>query len=235
MEEHTLRAIIFDMDGVLAATLEYHYHSWCKALEPHEIPFTRQDNEKIRSLTRKQSLATILVGRQLPAEIQDAILKSKNDYYLEYIRHITQEDVLPGVWSLLDEIRTGGVLCAVASSSSNARPVLRQLGLIDRIHIVVDANDISRSKPAPDIYLRAALELGVAPGECLALDDSPAGIYAAARAGMCPVAVGSSACIQAAQTCLADLVGVYLSTLRQIYVAWIGRTHPSTAFTAYWD
>jgi len=230
MEEQTLRAIIFDLDGVLTGTIEYHYLSWCKALQPHNITFSRQDNEKIRSLTRKQSLMAILGDLQLPAKTQEEILTRKNDYYLEYISHFSQADILPGVIPLLEEIQAAGILSAVASSSSNSRPVLKRLGLWDRFQVVVDANDISRSTPAPDVYLRAALELGVAPKSCLAVDDSPAGIYAAARAGMCPLAIGSTACIQAAQSCLPDLDDVHLSTLQQIHLAWSLRLHSRAAF-----
>lgn len=235
MEQQSLRAIIFDLDGVLTATVEYHFHAWSKALEPYKIPFNWHDNEKIRSLTRKQSLVTILNGQEISEEAQEEILSRKNGYYLEFIENISQNDILPGVWQLLKEIRSQNLPCAVASSSSNSRRVLQHLGLMDYFRVVVDANDISRSKPAPDVYLKAALDLAVSPGECLALDDSPAGIYSAARAGMCPVAIGSAACIPAAQVCLPDLSDVRLLSLQQIHSAWMARAYPPSTFTASGD
>jgi beta-phosphoglucomutase-like phosphatase (HAD superfamily) len=100
---------------------------------------------------------------------------------------------------------------------------------------VIDANDVLQSKPEPDVYLEAAKRLGVSPHECIAVDDSAAGIYSAARAGMCPIAVGSSACIHSAQTCFSDLENVGVQTLQQIHSAWSRRMHPVDSSADFWD
>lgn len=212
-----LRAVIFDMDGVLTATVEPHYRSWKEVLDLYRIPFTRQDNEKLLGLTRRRSLEVILGERKLPeAQIQE-ILQRKNEVYLQYVQRMGPGDLLPGVARLLAELREQRIRVGVASASRNTLPVLQNLGIVASIDALADGNTVARSKPAPDVFLQAAAALGVDPGDCIAIEDSSAGVQAARSAGMCVVGLGSPGRVSHAHAIFPDLANVRVDDLVEVY------------------
>lgn len=216
------QAVIFDLDGVITATIEYHYQAWIKALRPLGISMTRAENDRLRSLTRSQSLDQILSGKPpVTDDERQAILKRKNDYYLESVSSMTCADLLPGVETLITNLRQAGLKTGVASASSNTRLVLQRLGISQSIDVVVDANDVPVSKPAPDVYIRTANLLIAPPPTCLALDDSPAGIQAAAQAGMCAVGIGPVATCKESFLCFVDLRNVTVQDLKVVHQNWV--------------
>jgi beta-phosphoglucomutase len=216
-----LKAVIFDMDGVLCATDDYHFHSWEEAISEYGIPFTRQDNHKLRGLTRRRSLETLLNGRRLSEKQFNEILKQKNQVFLEMVKEMGEKDLLPGVKRLLDELLENKLSIGVASASRNTGPVLKQLGIDAYMDAVCDGNTIRRSKPAPDVFLETAGALNILPSECLVLEDSQAGVQAARAAGICVVGLGPEARLQDAAAVFPSLEGVSLDLLKKIHSAWI--------------
>jgi beta-phosphoglucomutase len=216
-----LRAIIFDMDGVLTDTIEYHYLSWKRLAQEYGLPFTRKENDKLLGLTRRRSLEVLLKGRSLPDDQIQQMLKLKNIYYMEYVKTMTPADLLPGVSELLEEAQRGGLKIGVASASRNTHPVLTRLGIAGYVQAVVDGNSIRRSKPNPEVFLKTAQALEQEPHQCLVLEDSRAGVEAAHAAGMCAVGLGPVERLGKAEAVFPGLEGVRLADLEQIHRRWL--------------
>ncbi len=185
-----LRGIIFDLDGVLTDTAELHFRAWQRLADEEGIAFDRAANERLRGVSRADSLRLLLGGREVPAGAFDALLERKNGYYLAQLTDLGPGDVLPGAERLVDDALRRGLSIAVGSASRNARTVLARLGLTERFHAIVDGNDVERAKPAPDVFLLAAQRLGLAASSCVVLEDAAAGIDAARAAGMRTVGIG---------------------------------------------
>ena len=188
-----IRGIVFDLDGVLVKTDELHYCSWRELTDREGIRFDRSLNERLRGLGRMESLSIILegCGRTYTQNQKQQLAKAKNDAYLRLLNDLTPADTLPGVMELLGELRRRKLKTAVASSSRNAADVLERIGLAGTFDAVVDGNDVPKTKPHPDVYQRAAEQLGLPPAECLAIEDAPAGVESAKRAGMSVLGVGT--------------------------------------------
>jgi kojibiose phosphorylase len=206
--------VIFDLDGVLTDTAEYHFQAWKQLADEEGIPFTREANEKLRGVSRRESLMMLLEGRTITDAQAEAWMERKNRNYRDMIKHVSPDDLLPGVRPLLGEICGAGLKIAVASASRNAPDVIAGLGIGDLLDAVVDGSRVSRAKPAPDLFLEAARELGVPPGRCLVMEDAAAGVEAARAAGMITVGLGPAERFKAApDLLLPDLDGVHLDTL----------------------
>ncbi|RPI84775.1 MAG: beta-phosphoglucomutase [Chloroflexi bacterium] len=217
------KAVIFDLDGVLTDTVEYHYISWKEAVEPYGIPFVREDNESLLGLTRRQSLEVILGDRKLDEKTKLRILAVINENFLKSVRNMSPQDVLPGVDRLLGELRLARTKIAVASASRNAKIVLEQLGLASSIDVIVDSSMVRKSKPAPDVFLNAAGALNENPKTCLVVEDSRAGVDAALRAGMCVVGIGLESRLKEAHSVFPSLISVHREQLVEAYEHWINR------------
>ncbi len=208
-----VRGFIFDLDGVLTDTAEYHFLAWKRLAEEEGIPFTREDNEQLRGVSRRESLRRLLKGREIPEEVAQAWMERKNRYYQEHIRQITPADVLPGVLPLLREIRESGRKIAVASASKNAALVVERLGLRPWIDVLCDGYAVERPKPAPDLFLYAAEQLNLPPATCVVVEDAEAGVQAARAAGMRVVGLGPASRVGAADVVLPSLEGIRLADL----------------------
>jgi beta-phosphoglucomutase len=203
-----IQAIIFDLDGVLTDTAEYHYLSWQKLADEEGIPFDRQANEALRGVSRRASLMLILGDRQYSeAQIQE-MMERKNRYYVESIQNITSQDLLPGAIALLDELRQLRIKIAIGSGSKNAHAVLDQLRIADKIDAIADGYSVQQPKPAPDLFLYAANLLGVPPEQCVVIEDAAAGIEAALTAGMWAIGIGPPERVGAAHLVLPNLAGI---------------------------
>ncbi len=211
-----IRAVLFDLDGVLTDTSEYHYLAWKRLADELGIPFNRQDNEALRGVSRRESLMLLLKGRPATEEEMQEWMERKNRYYVEYISQMTPDNLLPGALNLLQELRENGYKTAIVSSSKNTPMVLERLKIAHLMDVVVDGNAPARSKPAPDLFLLAAERLGVSPQECLVVEDAAAGIDAARAAGMRSLGLGPQERVGHADLVLPDLNGVHLSDLKPV-------------------
>ena len=190
-----LRAVIFDLDGVLVSTDELHYQAWKRLADEEGIPFDREINQRLRGVSRMASLEIMLerAPRHYTAAQKQALAERKNATYRALLERLTPADILPGALALLHALRQQGVRLAVASSSKNCRFILQRIGLEDFFDAVVDGNDITRSKPDPEVFLLAAQRLGVRPEHCLVVEDAVAGVEAAHAGGMRAMGVGHAA------------------------------------------
>jgi beta-phosphoglucomutase len=206
-------AFIFDLDGVLTDTAEYHYRAWKRLADEERLPFTRKDNEHLRGVSRRESLMLILKGRVYPEEKIREMMERKNGYYLEFIKEIAPRDLLPGAKELLEEIRAAGLKSALGSASRNAGEVLDRLGIRSLLDAVSDGFSVERQKPAPDLFLHAARQLGLAPSACVVVEDAAAGIEAAIAGGFRTVGLGPRERVGKAEAVFPSLAGVRLGDL----------------------
>lgn len=209
----TIRAFIFDLDGVLTDTAEYHYRGWKRLADELGIPFTREDNETLRGIPRRESLMMILNGREYPEEQIQEMMERKNRYYLEFIKDIAPRDVLPGAMELLKEIRVAGLKSALGSASKNAPEVVERLGIAKLLDAISDGNSVKRQKPAPDLFLYAAAQLGLSASECIVVEDAAAGIEAAHAGGFRSIGLGPHERVGAAEVIYPSLATVHLAGL----------------------
>ncbi|MEW6762757.1 MAG: beta-phosphoglucomutase [Pseudomonadota bacterium] len=194
------KAVIFDLDGVITDTAHYHYLAWKRLAESQGIPFDEAFNEELKGVDRMGSLALILArgSRSYTQEEKLALADAKNRHYQELIATMTPQDLLPGALEALQAVRAAGLKTGLASVSKNAFTVLDRLGIRDRFDTVVDAARIANSKPHPEIFLAAAAQLGLAPQDCLGVEDAVAGVASIKDAGMVAVGVGSPAVLNRA-------------------------------------
>ena len=208
-----IKGFIFDLDGVLTDTAEYHYRGWKRLADELDIPFTREANEALRGIPRRESLMLILQGREFPEEQVLEMMDRKNQYYLEFIRSITPRDLLPGARELLEEIRAAGLKSALGSASKNAIEVIERLGIAHLLDAIADGNSVKLQKPAPDLFLYAARQLGLSSSECVVVEDAAAGIEAARAGGFFSIGLGPRERFAMADLILPDLNGVKLKDL----------------------
>ncbi|NIM92199.1 MAG: beta-phosphoglucomutase [Anaerolineales bacterium] len=208
-----IEAVIFDLDGVITDTAEYHFRSWKRLAEDEGIPFSRADNEKLRGVSRRESLRLMLAGQEISEDQAEEWMARKNSYYQEMITDLTQDDLLPGVTSLLAELRGKNIKVGIASASRNAPAVIARLGIEALLDGCADGNSIERQKPAPDLFLYAARMLDVPPSRCLVVEDAASGIQAAKASGMVTVGIGPVERVGEADEVLPDLEGIHVSDL----------------------
>jgi len=207
-------AIIFDLDGVLTDTSEYHYQAWKRLADEEGIPFTREENdEHLRGVSRRESLMYIIRGRQYSeAQIQE-MMDRKNHYYTEMIKSMTPNDLVAGGRDLLKEIRDAGMKTAIASSSKNAHTVLERLDIMNLFDGVADGNSVVNTKPAPDLFVYAAGLVRVPTTACLGVEDADAGIEAIKNAGMQALGIGPAERFHRADKVLPTLANLHLQDI----------------------
>ncbi|MEO1184779.1 MAG: beta-phosphoglucomutase, partial [Cyanobacteria bacterium J06636_27] len=208
-----IKGFIFDLDGVLTDTAEFHYQAWQKLADEEGIPFNREANEALRGVSRRDSLLKIIGERKYSESQIQEMMERKNSYYVESIEQITPYYLLPGADNLISELREQGIKIALGSASKNARTVIDKLGIADKFDVIADGNSVKRSKPAPDLFLYAASELGLEPAECVVVEDAASGIEAALTAGMLTIGIGSVERVGAAKIVLPSLQGVNLKDI----------------------
>ncbi|MBE3558531.1 MAG: beta-phosphoglucomutase [Ktedonobacteraceae bacterium] len=207
-------AIIFDLDGVLTDTSEYHYQAWKHLADDEGIPFTREENDAhLRGVGRRESLAYIIRGRHYSeAQIQE-MMDRKNRYYNELIHHMSPQDLVEGGRALLDAIRAAGIKTAVASASKNCRTVVERLDIMHYFDGIADGYCVVNSKPAPDIFVYAAGLLNVHTPDCLGVEDADAGVEAIKNAGMQALGIGPQERFHRADKVLPSLANISLQEL----------------------
>lgn len=181
-----IRGVIFDLDGVLVSTDEFHFQAWKELADAEGVPFSREVNQRQRGVSRMESLDILLEAaeRDYSDDEKAAMAERKNTTYRALLDGLGPDDALPGAREMLTALRERGVAVAVGSSSRNTPVIMERLDLVAAVDAVADGNDITRSKPDPEVFLVAAERLGLPPEACLVVEDAPAGIEAGRRAGM---------------------------------------------------
>lgn len=193
---NSIKGLIFDLDGVLLSTDRFHFLAWKKLADRMGINFTEKDNERLRGVSRMESLEIVLSLSADPVSLSDeeklALATEKNEVYREYLKKLTPADVSDEVRETLAALRAKGYPLAVGSSSKNTRFILAQTELTDAFDAIADGNDIKNSKPDPEVFLKAAELIGIAPADCAVIEDAEAGLEAANRGGMLSIAYASA-------------------------------------------
>ncbi|HET7723786.1 MAG TPA: beta-phosphoglucomutase [Propionibacteriaceae bacterium] len=187
---------MFDLDGVICFTDVYHYRSWKSVADELGIPFDETINNRLRGVSRMASLEIVLEryeGEPLSDARKEELAATKNDRYRVMLGDMSPADLDPSVRTTLDALRDRGLKLAIGSSSRNAKFILERIGLAGYFDAVSDGTNITRSKPDPEVFLKAAEFLGVEPSRCVVVEDAVAGIEAGAAAGMYTAAIGDAA------------------------------------------
>ena len=190
------QAVIFDLDGVICFTDEYHYRAWKAMADGMGIPFDREINNRLRGVSRMDSLEIILEKYEGPAlseEKKAALARQKNDLYRESLKEMSPRDLSDEVKDTLDALRAMGLRLAIGSSSKNTPFILKQIGLDGYFDAVSDGNCITRSKPDPEVFVKAAEMLGIPCVDCLVVEDAVSGAEAGHAGGMQVACLGDAA------------------------------------------
>jgi beta-phosphoglucomutase len=188
-----IKACIFDLDGVIVDTARYHFLAWKRLADDLGIHFTESDNERLKGVSRMASLEIILeIGKM---KIDDAkkeeYARLKNQWYVDYIKRMSPEEILPGVREFISELKHANISVALGSASKNTPLILERVNLKNMFDAVADGNNVTKAKPDPEVFLKAAEMLGVNPENCVVFEDAVAGVQAALNAGMKCIGIGS--------------------------------------------
>ena len=210
---------LFDLDGVIVDTAKYHFISWRKIAKCFNYELKVEDNRKLKGLSRADSLNQILnlANKTLDPSSFKIYLEKKNQDYLSYVREITVDDILPGILEALDFLDKRRIKIALGSASKNARLILDQLEIAPFFKIVVDGNQVKKSKPHPEVFLKASMAIGINSKKCVVFEDSQAGIIAAKAAGMTAVAIGDKNDFANYDYCYPNFSSINTSELEMLF------------------
>lgn len=188
------KSIIFDLDGVICTTDKYHYWAWKKAVASLGVEFNEEINNRLRGVSRMASLNIILekYNGQLTEAEKEKICEYKNNLYREMLENMSMKDLSKDVLDTLVQLKGYGVKIAIGSSSKNTKLILSKLGIIELFDAIADGNDIVKSKPDPEVFLKAAEKLGEKPCDCAVVEDAISGIEAAKAGGFYAIAISDA-------------------------------------------
>lgn len=191
---NSVKACIFDLDGVIVDTARYHYIAWKQLADELGFEFTEEHNELLKGVSRMRSLDILLeIGKIDKSESEKQVLAAeKNERYVAFIKKMTPEEILPGVEHFLQGLKEKEIKIALGSASKNAPVILEKIGLLHLFDEVVDGNHVSKAKPDPEVFLKGAEKLKVNPSDCIVFEDAMAGIEAAKAGRMKCVGIGDA-------------------------------------------
>jgi len=189
-----IQACIFDLDGVIVDTAVYHYQAWKRLANELGFDFTEEDNEKLKGVSRMASLDLILQwgGLEKTQAEKEELAARKNEWYVDMITKMTPAEVLPGAREFVESCKASGIKTALGSASKNSETILAKVGISHLFDVVIDGNKVSKPKPDPEVFLKGAEELHIAPRNCVVFEDAIAGVEAAKNGGMLAVGIGSA-------------------------------------------
>jgi beta-phosphoglucomutase len=205
-----IKAVIFDLDGVIVSTDHYHYRAWKALADQETIYFDEEINNRLRGVSRMESLEIILerANKSYTEDEKVALATHKNNIYVELLDQLSAADILPHAVELIDALKLKGIKIAIGSSSKNAKKILKQVGLYDTFDAIADGTDVTRSKPHPDVFLVAAEKLQIDKTNCAVVEDAEAGIVAAKNAEMLAIAIGAATLSDLADAKVEDLLEI---------------------------
>ncbi len=223
-KESKLKAVLFDLDGVLVDTSELHANAWAQMARSVGAAPPADIKDRVRGISRMESLK-IALGESVSRYTQEELVElaaHKNGRYLEMIQHLTPADLLPGVVELLDDLDRAGIKIVLCSASKNAEVVLRAVGVFERFVAIADGHSYERGKPHPDVFWTGAKMVGVEANECIVVEDAAAGITAALDGGFVALGMGHPELLAHSHHLINDLSEVDAASLRDIHAKFAG-------------
>ena len=212
-----IKGFIFDLDGVLTDTAEYHYKAWKRLADKLTIPIDREMNEQLKGISRMDSLDRILaIGNRTEVysiEEKEQLADEKNEDYKKLILTVTPADLLPGIADLLADLKAAGIRLALASASKNGPVIMERLGIADLFDTVVDPAELENGKPDPEIFIKGAKQLNLTPKECVGVEDAKAVIESINAAGIFSVGVGTKEMMKKADYAVAEISELRLADI----------------------
>lgn len=212
-----IKGFIFDLDGVLTDTAEYHYQAWKRMANKLGIPLDREMNEQLKGISRMDSLERILaLGNQTEkysVEEKEQLANEKNEDYKKLILSVTPNDLLPGIADLLADLKKENIRLALASASKNGPIIMEKLGIADLFDTIVDPASLANGKPDPEIFIKGAEQLQLKTEECVGVEDAQAGIESINAAGIFSVGVGTKEMMKNADYAVSDTSELKLSDI----------------------
>ena len=189
-----IKGVIFDLDGVIVSTDKLHYKAWKRMAEKEHIYFDEIINHRLRGVSRMTSLEIILEKseKSYSDKEKNELAKYKNDYYVKLLEVLSKNDILPGIMQIIYSLKEKKIKVAIGSSSRNAKKILKNIDLLDEFEAISDGTNISKSKPDPEVFLKAAEMLKIKPADSAVVEDALSGIEAAKNAGMLAFATGDA-------------------------------------------
>lgn len=212
-----IKACIFDMDGVIVDTAKYHFKAWQRLADTLGIPFTEEQNEQLKGVSRVDSLERILAwgNLQLNNNKKIELMDLKNKWYLDFVAEVSPEEMLPGAHEFLLLLKENGIKIALGSSSRNSILILEKLGIIHLFDAIIDGTKIHFSKPHPEVFLKGAADLNVEPSEVIVFEDAISGVEAAKTGGFHCIGIGEASTLKQADMIINSLAEVNLDTLKK--------------------
>lgn len=210
-----IRACLFDMDGVIVDTAGYHFKAWSRLADSLSIPFSEEDNEQLKGVSRVDSLEKILSWGNLVLSNDKKIqlMDLKNRWYLEYVEQISPEEMLPGAHEFLKELKKHDIKIGLGSSSKNSMMILEKLGILPLFDCIIDGTKVLMSKPNPEVFLSGAKELGISPSEIIVFEDALSGVQAAVDGGFRCVGIGDPSVLVKADIVIPSLADYTVSKM----------------------
>jgi len=227
MENCGLEAVIFDLDGVITDSAEFHYRAWKNLADRLGIYFDRKINERLKGVPRMDSLEIILEKDSIPGRFspqeKEELANEKNNEYVTLINTITPEDILPGIAELLHDLKRLKIKTAIASASKNAQIIIDRLEIGHLFDFIADAGAIKNQKPAPDVFLVSAENISAKPAQCVGVEDASAGIIAIKDAGMIAIGIGEEVNLKGADMILAKTADLTFDKIMEVFSEGIPR------------
>lgn len=211
-----IKGCLFDLDGVIVDTAKYHYLAWKRLASELGFEFRKEDNERLKGVSRMTSLDILLSvgGLSFHEEEKLQMAEKKNTWYVEYISKMDKSEILPGVEKFINELRANGIKVGIGSASKNTMMILKNLEIEGLFDVIIDGNKVAKAKPDPEVFSLGARELGLTGEECVVFEDAEAGIEAGKRVGMKTVGIGSADILKEADKVVPGFEGADLSLLQ---------------------
>jgi beta-phosphoglucomutase len=187
-----IKGFLFDLDGVIVDTAVYHFQAWKRMANELGFDIDEEFNETLKGISRMDSIEAILKHGNVTVSEEEKLrlATEKNEWYLEYVNKMTEDEILPGVKEFFKEFKSLGIKCSLGSASKNAPKILEKINLFAEFDAIVDGNSVTKSKPNPEVFIKGAAALGLKNEECVVFEDAVAGVEAAQRANMKTVGFG---------------------------------------------
>lgn len=205
-----IKGFLFDLDGVIVDTAGYHYKAWRRMANTLGFDIDTEFNETLKGISRMDSINAILKhgGVEISEKEKLELATLKNQWYLEFVNQMTSDEILPGIVDFFEDFKKEGVKCALGSASKNSPLILEKINLLHQFDAIIDGNNVSKSKPDPEVFVKGAAALGLKNEECIVFEDAIAGIEAAQRAKMKTVGIGDASVLTNATIVYKTLKGI---------------------------